>query len=300
MYVVSFHAIFNENALLLSKRLQVPFIRDLNPQDGDVIVVFGAQDKADQLFFLQETKKIHYILIQTEQFPSKVFDNKYYMELVHKNSMLDWSRYNVERLKSKIQTKVYSFYFFDFIVPENPSWETRPIDFFFCGAESDERKKILDEFQKENPTAKIEIDFKYSYTSPNKMVEKLKQVKYLLNIPFYENNSLETHRINRALSSGCEVVSLYSKDKYLNRKYAPYVHFVKELTDFTILLEQERKGDYPALIEDFGIFAIESNLKGIRHAERIWNKSFNSEKVTPETVTSETVTPEKPIESLSV
>jgi len=298
MYVVSFHAIFNENAILLSKRLQVPFITDLNPQDGDVIIVFGAQDQADKLFYLQEMKKIHYILIQTEQFPSKVFDNKYYMELVHKHAMLDWSRYNVERLKSKIQTKVYSFYFFDFMIPELPPWETRPIDFFFCGAESEERKKILAEFQKENPTAKIEIDLKYSYTNPNELVEKLKQVKYLLNIPFYDNNSLETHRINRALSAGCEVVSVYSKDKYLNRQYAPYVHFVKELTDFTFLLEQEKKGDYQALMDDFGSIAIESNLKGLRHAERVWNQSFKSSSAS---LTSENLkVSEKPIETILV
>jgi hypothetical protein len=291
MYVVSFHAIFNENAILLSKRLQIPFITDLNPQEGDVIIVFGAQDQADKLFFLQEMKKVHYILIQTEQFPSKIFDNKYYMELVYKSSMLDWSRYNVERLKSKIQTKVFSFYFFDFMVPELPDWNTRPIDFFFCGSVNDERKRVLDEFQKENPTAKIEVDLSYSYTNPNMLVEKLKQVKYVLNLPFYENNSLETHRINRALSAGCEVVSIYSKDKYLNRQYAPYVHFVKDLTDFTFLLEQERKGDYKALMEDFGFNAIESNLQGIRHAEKLWKQTL-----TPSVVPVS----DKPVETILV
>lgn len=279
MYIVSFHAIFNENAILLSQRLGVPFVTDLNPQDGDVIIVFAAQDQADKLFYLQEIKKIHYILIQTEQFPSKVFDNKYYMELVQNNSMLNWSRYNVEQLKSKIQAKVFSFYFFDFMIPDIPDWESRPIDFFFCGAESDERKKILEDFQKENPLAKIEIDLSYSYTNPNSLIEKLKQVKYVINLPFYENNSLETHRINRALSVGCEVVSLYSKDKYLNKQYAPYIHFVKELGDFTFLLEQERKCDYPALMDDFGFKAIESNLRGIKHAEKRWKLANETSKL---------------------
>jgi hypothetical protein len=270
MYVVSFHSIFNENAILLSQRLGVPFVTDLNPQEGEVIIVFGSHEQADKLFYLQEMKKVHYILIQTEQFPSKVFDNKYYMELVHRNSLLDWSRYNVEQLKAKINIKVYSFYFFDFMEPEMPEWSTRPIDFFFCGSANAERKRILEEFKKENPTANIEIDLSYSYTVPNLLVEKLKQVKYVINLPFYEKNSLETHRINRALSVGCEVVSLYSKDKYLNKQYAPYIHFVKELGDFTFLLEQERKGNYRALIDDFGGKAIESNLNGIRYAIKKW------------------------------
>ena len=81
MYVISFHSIFNENAILLSKRLKIPFITEFNPQDGDIIIVFGIHEQADKLYFIQAVKKIHYIIIQTEQFSSKIFDNKYYMEL---------------------------------------------------------------------------------------------------------------------------------------------------------------------------------------------------------------------------
>jgi len=270
MYVVSFHSIFNENAIILANRLKIPFITDLNPQDGDIIVVFGAHEQSDKLFLIQEIKRIHYIVIQTEQFPSQVFDNKYYMELIQKNALLDWSRYNVERIKSKLSTKVYSFYFFDFMVPDISDWDDRPIDFFFCGAKNDDRKKWLEDFQKDNPTATIEVDFNYAYINPLVLVEKLKKVKYVVNLPFYQDNSLETHRINRALSAGCEVVSLYSKDPFMNKQYEPYVHFVKELNDFTLLLEQERKGNFEDLMNDFGLKAIEGNLRAIRHAEKMY------------------------------
>lgn len=265
MYVVSFHSIFNENAVLLSQRLKIPYITELNPQEGDVIIVFAAHEQADKLCFIQEVKKVKFILIQTEQFPSKIFDNKYYMELVQKNALLDWSRYNVERLKKHIDIKVYSFYFFDFVAIPNTDWDKRPIDFFFCGAATEERKRVLTQFQQENDWAKCEIDLSYSYTSPPVLFEKLKQVKYVLNLPFYADNSLETHRINRALSAGCEVISTYSKDKFLNKKYEPYVHFVKELDEFTTLIEQERKGDYKALMEDFGQKMIDSNLRAIEN-----------------------------------
>jgi hypothetical protein len=274
MYIVSFHSIFNENAILLSKRLNVPFITDLNPQDGDLIIVFGAHEQADKLCYLQEFKKIHYILIQTEQFVSTVFDNKFYMELIEKHSILDFSRFNVEQLKPKIDCKVFSFYFFDFMIPEIPEWESRPIDFFFCGAYSESRKKQLEEFKKDNPNTTIEFDLSYSYINPNALMEKLKQVKYVINIPFYDHNSLETHRINRALSVGCEVVSVFSEDKYLNKQYAPYVHFVKELSDFTLLLEREKKNRYIELMEDFGFKVIESNIQGIRHAEKVWLNTY--------------------------
>jgi len=272
MYVVSFHSIFNENAILLSKRMKIPFITEFNPQDGDIIIVFGIHEQADKMYFIQSAKKIHYIILQTEQFPSKVFDNKYYMELIQQNPLLDWSRYNVERLKTKLELKIYSLYFYDFITPETPDWESRPIDFFFCGAANEERKLLLETFQKENPTARIEIDLSYSFVNPLLLLDKLKQVKYVLNIPYYQDNALETHRINRALSAGCEVVSLYSKDAYLNKQYSPYVHFVKHLSDFTFLLEIERKGDYAALLEDFGLKAIESNIRGILFAEKTLTK----------------------------
>jgi hypothetical protein len=185
------------------------------------------------------------------------------MELVQNNPILDWSRYNVERLKQKIDIKVFSFYFFDFVAMPNTDWESRPIDFFFCGAATDDRKRILDQFKEENSWAKCEFDLSYSYTSPPALFEKLKQVKYVLNLPFYADNSLETHRINRALSAGCEVISIYSKDKFLNKKYEPYVHFVKELDEFTVLIEQERKSNYKALMEDFGQKMIDSNLRAI-------------------------------------
>jgi len=213
-------------------------------------------------------------LIQTEQFVSTVFDNKFYMELIEKHSILDFSRFNVEQLKPKIDCKVFSFYFFDFMIPEIPEWESRPIDFFFCGAYSESRKKQLEEFKKDNPNTTIEFDLSYSYINPNALMEKLKQVKYVINIPFYDHNSLETHRINRALSVGCEVVSVFSEDKYLNKQYAPYVHFVKELSDFTLLLEREKKNRYIELMEDFGFKVIESNIQGIRHAEKVWLNTY--------------------------
>jgi hypothetical protein len=231
------------------------------------------------MYFIQAAKKIQYLIIQTEQFPSKVFDNKYYMELIQQNPLLDWSRYNVERLKSKLDLKIYSLYFYDFITREIPEWESRPIDFFFCGASNEERKALLDTFQKENPTARIEIDLSYSFVNPIQLFDKLKQVKYVLNLPYYQEIALETHRINRALSAGCEVVSLYSKDTRLNKQYSPYVHFVHQLSDFTFLLENERKGNYRTLMEDFGNHAIESNLRGILYAVKCLNVNANAKAI---------------------
>ena len=41
MYIVSFDKIFIENAILLSKRLNIEFIQEMNAQPNDIIIVFG-------------------------------------------------------------------------------------------------------------------------------------------------------------------------------------------------------------------------------------------------------------------
>ncbi len=269
MYVVSFHPIFNENAMIMARRLGVPFITDLAPKTDDIIVIFGAHEQADKLVLIQQNYRVSYIIIQTEQIESKVFDNKYYMELIHNNPIVDWSKSNVERIKSKINTKVYSLYFYDFFgVDQLPSFESRTIDFFFSGAKTPERDQMINQFKLANPNAKFEIDYSYSFTNPFELTKKLLNVKYVLNLPFYKNNALETHRINRALSLGCEVVSILSYDQDMNKKYEPYVHFVSRLSEFTTLLEIEPRSNYMKLMDDFGSREIENNIRAIQYAEK--------------------------------
>jgi hypothetical protein len=270
MYVVSFHQIFNENAMVLAQRLHVPFVIELTPKDGDIIIVFGSHEQADKLYYIQQNYDIKFIIIQTEQFDSKIFDNKYYMSLIENNPIVEWSKLNVERLKSKINTKVYSLYFYDFFgVDKLPNFNDRKIDYFFTGAKNAEREKLIEDFKRSNPKAVFEIDFSYSYTNPVMLTQKLLTVKYVINIPFYKGNALETHRINRALSLGCEVISLLSADQDMNRKYSPYVHFVTSLTEFTTLIEQEPRANYTKLLEDFGTREIENNLRGFFYAEKV-------------------------------
>ncbi len=280
MYVVSFHPIFNENGMILAKRLGVPFIMDLTPKTDDIIIIFGAHEQADKLYMIQQTYRISYIIIQTEQFESKVFDNKYFMELIHNNPIIDWSKKNVERIKSKIEAKVYSLYFYDFFSVENrPSFESRKIDFFFSGAKNAEREQMITQFKSANPNAVFEIDYSYSFTNPIELTKKLLNVKYVLNLPFYKNNALETHRINRALSLGCEVISLPSADTDMNKKYEPYVHFVSRLSEFTTLLEIEPRSNYPKLMEEFGTREIENNIRAIQYAEKKILESRQEHKV---------------------
>jgi hypothetical protein len=285
LFIVTFHPIFNENANILSTRIGVPIIQEMVPKKNYVYIVFGAHEQADKLLYIQEALNNKYIIIQTEQIESKVFDNKYYMELIQTNPVLEWSKKNVEKLKSNIDLKVYGLYFYDnFIINNNEiKFEDREIDFFFCGSYSKEREQILNEFMNENPKYKYEIDMSYNYTNPIELTNKLKKVKYVINLPYYKNNVLETHRINKALSIGCEVISLYSSDESMNKKYMPYVHFVSELNDFSLLFETPKKSNYLKLMEDFGKKSIENTIHAIFFAyNTIIKEQFNNEQIIQE------------------
>jgi hypothetical protein len=268
--------IFNENANILAKRLNIPYVTDFVPKENDLIIVFGAHEQAINLYGLQEQVKFKCILIQSEQYESKIFDNKYYIELLKNNYILDWSKYNVERFKSQMEMKVYSFYYYDFFVLEN-KFENRQIDFFFCGAHSPEREFKLNQFKINNPGFICDFDFSGNHMSFNDLNKKLMNVKYVINIPYYKNNSLESHRINKALSAGCQVLSLLSCDTYLNDKYKDYVHFVSDLNDFCPLLENIPKKDYKEFMKNYGELQILNNINAIQHIEQIHTKTYKIE-----------------------
>lgn len=281
MYVVSFHAIFNENANILAHRLNVPFIQNMNVKDNDIIIVFGAHECADQLLDLQNKVNVEYIIIQTEQYNSKVFDNKYYYELLKRNSALDWSKENIRRLKKQFPTPFYGVYFYDCFMSEStPEFDSRPIDFFFCGSKNADRELLLNDFKEKNAHCNIEFDLSYSYTNQLELNEKLKQVKYVINLPFYKENSLETQRIHKALSMGCRVVSLLSGDRDMNEQYRDYVYFVPRLTDFSLLIENPPKKTYMQLMEHFGAYQIQTNIEGIKFAEKKLNEKLEQKKLT--------------------
>lgn len=266
MYVVSFKACFNENATILASRLKIPFVSDLSPKAEDIMIVFGALEQADKLVLIQKNIGCSYIIIQSEKFESEAFDNKYYVELLETNPILDWSRLNTEKLKSKINTKVFSFYFYDFLGNnELPQFESRPIDFFFTGETNELHNTLLEEFKKINPGSNIEFDTKNSYANPRDLFDKLKTVKYVIQMPIH--SVPDSYTIHRALSAGCEVISL-DMDPSLSPKYRSYVHIVNRLTDFTLLLEVERRGNYEKFMNEYGLIEIENNLRSIIFAHK--------------------------------
>ena len=95
-------------------------------------------------------------------------------------------------------------------------------------------------------------------------MKKLTQVKYVLNIPFYENSSLETHRIHRALSASCKVLSLKPYLKYEEEGYDEYVIFVDSLDDF-VFGDVKEFNEWTLLMEKVGIKVLNHNLATIQN-----------------------------------
>ena len=176
MYIVCFDPIFSENAILLSKRLNVEIVQQMNPQNNDIIIVFGACKVADVLVQIQGQLNVEYIIVQSSQFYSKDFDNKYYLDLLYNNSIIDWSKENIIRLKKNIpQLQVFSLYYYDFFVQNDlPDFDSRTIDFYFSGEYSKEREIILTDFKLKNSSYNIEIDLSNSITNNMEYNEKLK------------------------------------------------------------------------------------------------------------------------------
>jgi len=273
MYIVSFHPRFNEPAIFLSKRLNIPFILQLSPKEGDTIIVFGASEKADQLLYIQESLKLKYLLIQNEPYHSDLFDNKYYNRLLHQNPLLDYSRFNTQYIKERIPVKVYSFYFYEFMLHKDIV--NRPYDILLLG-----NAKRGEEYKRLNPTCKYAPET----TDPQALLNTLKETKYVLLMPTSDKDPFDTYHVHRALTAGCQVVCQRGADTQTEKKYSPYLYLEHNILDFSWLLEKEPTQSYAQLMDDFGYFEVETNLKQILFAVRSMdNRPETRPSDTPET-----------------
>jgi hypothetical protein len=259
MYIVSFHPRFNESAHFLSKRLNIPYILQLSPKEGDTIIIFGSNEKADQLLYIQDSLKLKYLIIQSEPYHSDVFDNKYYNRLIHQNPLLDYSRYNTQYIKDRIPVKVYSFYFYEFVLHKEADEKARPYDILLLG-----NAKRGEEYKRLNPMCKYAPET----NDVQVLLQHLKETKYVLIMPTTDKDPFDLYHVHRALTAGCQVVCQRGADTQTEKKYASYIHLEQNILDFSWLLEKEPTQTYGQLMEEFGYFEIETNLKQILFAAR--------------------------------
>ena len=229
--IISGHSIFNENAIVLSQKFKWKLETDFDPQPNDLYIVYGAHELAHQLLEVQFRKNnsFGYIIMNSEQTESQFFKNKYYLSLMKRNIVFDYNTLTTEYLKENHGIKVLSYFFFEFM-KFNIETNDRPYDVAFIGSKNERRETLIQDLQKKHPDLKFYVDFEWKHKNADSLTKILQQCKVVLNIPYYENNPLETHRIHKALACGCEVISLKSVDEDANEFYKDYITITDDIS----------------------------------------------------------------------
>jgi len=247
-YIVCCHPIFGENAVCLSKKLEIPIIQKLEPIAGDVYIIFGAHMYAEQLLELQRNVKVGYILLNSEPENNMYLKQKSYIKLMKSNPVYGYDKPSIDHLKSELGVNCLSSFYFEFMGIEEDGHE-RPIDIIFIGTKSPERELLDVTLKKKYPSKKIMFVFDDSLLAPNDMKNALLNAKIVINLGFYKNKSLETHRLHNALSAGCMVVSHNDCHEDLIKYYSDYVTFTDNLSEFDFDSVEPKK-PYSDLVKD--------------------------------------------------
>ena len=225
--ILSCHIIFEDNAKALSKKYNWPVETVFSPNANDVYILFGANSIPHLLLNAQTCVpfKIYYIILNSEQIESPFLKNKNYIKLLKDNYVFNYSNVITKWLETNFDIKICGSFYFPFI--ESNYFQKRDYDVVFVGSKSIKREAILDNLKKTSLV--VYSDFEWKNSKPEDLTNLLNNSKVVINIPYYNNNSLETHRIIKALSCGCDVISLRSSDEELDRLFENYIYFTSDI-----------------------------------------------------------------------
>lgn len=240
------HPIFIENGNTLALRLGVPVASEFSPTPDDTYLIFGAHDHALMLIQQQEKSGCKYIILNSESPASNHLRNKYFIKLMKANCVWDYHCESTVYLRD-LGIKVYGRYIFEY--PELVNDAPREIDILFVGSKSANREAIMNDLKVSYPNLRVEAVFDMCCADPSDYTRLLHQATCVVNIPFYEHNILETHRVLKALACGCRVVSLKSGHKQTDNFYGEYIDFSLDLHDYFSKNHTDAKGTYGDLIK---------------------------------------------------
>lgn len=218
MYIITFSHYFVENAEFLSRQSGMPIVYQLEP--GHTYHIFSAHDAAHQLIcFQKENPGTKYVIYQSENTDSIFFKDKHYIKLLKDNTVYQYSPMIAKFCLSKLKIECASYFAFDY--QQLDSKMERNINVLWFGTMTKRRYDILAAIQKKFNVTLVTSCF------GQELEDTLLRTKYVLNVSAYDNNALETHRINKALACGCKVISNPSCDKEMDKKYKDIVIFTK-------------------------------------------------------------------------
>ena len=228
--IISGHAIFNENAVVMSKKFGWSLEKEFNPQPKDLYVVFGAHEMAHHLLEIQYRlgNTFGFIVMNSEQRDSQFMKNKYYISLMKRNVVCDYNTLTSAYLKETFDIKILSYFYFEFM-KFNLETNERPYDVCFIGSRTPKREKILKELQEQYSELTFYIDFDWKHKNSDSLTKILHDCKVVLNIPYYDKNALETHRIHKALACNCKVISHPCSDEDTNEFYKKYITITENI-----------------------------------------------------------------------
>lgn len=225
MSIITFSKYFIENADQLSRKTGYPVQTQL--EAGKHYIVFSAHDAAPQLLEFQQKYNTSYTIYQSENIESSFFTPDY-IALLKKNIVLQYSPHTAALCKERFGVDTAGYFNFDY--PKMKSIHRRTVDLLFFGAMTQKRYDILRDIQNRFPHLKMV--FTCDLFGPQ-LDDTLLRTRFVINISAYENNALETHRINKALACGCKVITNNSADPKMNDKYKDLVHFCgRTLADY--------------------------------------------------------------------
>ena len=282
--VISCNAIFNEMAISLCNRFKFELVKDFDPKDGDIYVILGAHEKCIELYSAQKkmNNKIGYIIYNSEQVGSDCWRNKYFTMLCKDNVVFNYSNQLAKDLEKKFKITTYSFFSWDFIT----FTEVEPhekYDIVFLGVKNEAREELHQKLLKEFPDKKIMFNYEGTYLAPDKLTSLLQNTDVLINVPYYENNILETHRLNKGISCGCKVVSTFSHDDDLNEYYQDYIYLTNNIPKFLKKAYAEgfeTKKNWEQMTQEVGRKFLSHNLQLIKHIETKLADKIEKDKAT--------------------
>lgn len=274
------HKVFSETAIGISDALFLLGINahtnknNSNTQDikyyNDVIyIILGAHRLIDPM-------PKYYIVVQSEQVGSRFFNDAYFRRLDNALCVWDFSPKNVKFLTEN--KRVRNVLYIPMRVPMATFFESgnslvlekeKDIDVLFYGAVHPRRKSLENNLKK---LKRYNIVFRYYDLFDRDRDHLINRSKIVLNVHYYEQSSLETHRIEYLCSKAKCVISEYSTDSELDEEYKNCVVFshsknmINNIVYFLSDLSARTQFEVKALEESY---RRQSNVDAMRKSLRL-------------------------------
>lgn len=243
------HPVFDETASAIADMIYIVVGESIDVEfnssgcDDDLYVIMGLHRTK-----LDEKIPKNFIAIQTEQIGSKWFTQTYIERLHLAKSIWDFSPKNVTYLMKKYSLS--NTIYVPIRIPlatftKNPWTVHEDIDILFFGAFH--KRRQLFENKIRSSVRNKKIVFRYNDLFGEERENLISRSKIVLNIHYWNNASLETHRIENLCSSGKCILSERSSDEYLDGIYSDSVEFfdidnyVEMITKMKSLLGDDSK-----------------------------------------------------------